>query len=137
MSLNRIDLIGRLTREPDLRRTQNGNAVVSFALAVDRDFKNAAGGRDTDFVDCVAWRGTAEFVANYFRRGDLAAVSGRLQSRKWTDKNGNPRIAWEVQVDSVYICGGKRGDSSNTADERDATPEPQMAEAEDDGELPF
>lgn len=136
MSLNKIDLIGRLTKEPELRRTQNGNAVVSFTLAVDRDFKNADGGRDTDFVECVAWRATAEFLANYFRRGDPAAVSGRLQSRKWTDKNGNQRIAWEVQAENVYFCGGRR-DSSNTADERDATPGPQMTEAEDDGELPF
>lgn len=135
--LNKINLIGRLVKAPELRRTQSGIAVASFSLAVTRDFKEG-GEYVADFIDCVAWRASAEFVAKYASKGDSIAVAGRLQSRKWQDKNGNNRVAWEVVADNVYFFGGKR-DSSNTADERDATPGPQIAEAEDDGigELPF
>ena len=84
--LNRIFLMGRLTRDPELRRTQSGTAVASFTLAVDRDFTNQDGSRDADFIDCVAWKGTGEFVSKYFVKGRMAVVSGRLQLRDWTDK---------------------------------------------------
>ena len=85
MSLNRIVLMGRLTRDPELRRTQSGTSVTSFSLAVDRDFKGQNGEKETDFIDIVAWRGTAEFVCNYFTKGRMAVVEGRLQIRDWTD----------------------------------------------------
>lgn len=129
--LNKINLIGRLVKDPELRRTQSGIAVASFSLAVTRDFKEG-GEYVTDFIDCVAWRASAEFVAKYASKGDSVAVAGRLQSRKWRDKNGTNRVAWEVVADNVYFFGGKR---ENTADEHDAGP--QMTEVEDDGELPF
>ena len=107
--LNRIVLMGRLTRDPELRRTQSGTAVASFTLAVDRDFADkATGNRPTDFIDIVAWRGTAEFVSRYFTKGRMAVVEGRLQSRDWTDKDGNKRTAIEVVADNVYFGDSKR-----------------------------
>ena len=106
--LNHITLMGRLTRDPELRRTGSGVAVTSFTLAVDRDFgKNENGEKETDFIDCVAWRQTGEFVSKYFTKGRMAVVSGRLQIRPWTDKDGNKRRTAEVVVDNVYF-----GDSS-------------------------
>ena len=106
--LNKIILMGRLTRDPELRRTGSGVAVTSFTLAVDRDFgKNENGEKETDFIDCVAWRQTGEFVSKYFTKGRMAVVSGRLQIRPWTDKDGNKRRTAEVVVDNVYF-----GDSS-------------------------
>ena len=102
--LNHITLMGRLTRDPELRRTGSGLAVASFALAVDRDHKNAeTGERETDFIDIVAWRNTAEFVSKYFTKGRMAVVSGRLQIRSWTDKEGNKRRSAEVVAESVYF----------------------------------
>ena len=104
MSLNHIVLQGRLTRDPELRRTGSGVAVASFTLAVDRDFgKNENGEKETDFIDCNAWRGTGEFVSKYFSKGSMAIVSGRLQIRNWTDKEGNKRRSAEVVADSVYF----------------------------------
>ena len=107
--LNHITIMGRLTRDPELRRTGSGVAVTSFALAVDRDFgKNEQGERETDFIDCVAWRQTGEFVSKYFTKGRMAVVSGRLQIRSWNDKDGNKRRTAEVVADNVYFGDSKR-----------------------------
>ena len=115
--LNHIVIMGRLTRDPELRRTGSGVAVTSFTLAVDRDFgKNEAGEKETDFIDCVAWRQTGEFVSKYFTKGRMAVVSGRLQIRPWTDKDGNKRRTAEVVVDNVYFGDSKRdGDSMGSS----------------------
>ena len=120
--LNKIFIMGRLTRDPELRRTQNGTAVTSFTLAVDRDFKNADGTKDTDFIDVVAWRTTAEFVAKYFSKGRMAVVEGRLQLRDWTDKDGNKRRSAEVVADSVYFGGSKRRETDAAPAAYDARP---------------
>ena len=114
--LNHITIMGRLVREPELRRTGSGVAVTSFTLAVDRDFgKSENGEKETDFIDCVAWRQTGEFVAKYFTKGRMAVVSGRLQIRPWTDKDGNKRRTAEVVADNVYFGDSKRdGDGGNT-----------------------
>ena len=106
--LNKIILMGRLTHDPELRRTQNGTAVTGFSLAVERDFKDEDGKRATDFIDIVAWRNTAEFVSKYFTKGRMAVVSGRLQIRNWTDKEGNKRRSAEVVADNVYFGDSKR-----------------------------
>ena len=111
--LNHIVIMGRLTRDPELRRTGSGIAVASFTVAVDRDFgKNENGEKETDFIDCVAWRNTAEFVSKYATKGRMVAVSGRLQIRGWTDKEGNKRRTAEVVADNVYF-GDSRRDSDN------------------------
>ena len=107
--LNHIVIMGRLTRDPELRRTGSGIAVTSFSIAVDRDFgKNENGEKETDFIDCVAWRQTGEFVSKYFTKGRMAVVSGRLQIRSWTDKDGNKRRTAEVVADNVYFGDSKR-----------------------------
>ena len=107
--LNHITIMGRLTRDPELRRTGSGVAVTSFTLAVDRDFgKNENGEKETDFIDCVAWRQTGEFVSKYFTKGRVAVVSGRLQIRSWTDKDGNKRRTAEVVAENVYFGDSKR-----------------------------
>ena len=107
--LNRIVLMGRLTRDPELRHTQTGTPVASFSLAVDRDFRDkATGDRATDFIDIVAWRQTAEFVSRYFAKGRMAVVEGRLQIRDWTDREGNKRRSAEVIADNVYFADSKR-----------------------------
>ena len=109
--LNHITIMGRLTRDPELRRTGSGIAVASFTLAVDRDFSPKDGGeRETDFIDCVAWRQTGEFVSKYFTKGRMAVVSGRLQIRNWNDKDGNKRRSAEVVADNVYFGDSKRDD---------------------------
>lgn len=105
--LNKIILMGRLTRDPELKRTQSGTAVTSFALAVDRDFKSQSGEKETDFIDIVAWRNTAEFVSKYFTKGRMAVVEGRLQIREYTDREGNKRKAAEVVADNVYFGDSK------------------------------
>ena len=114
--LNHIIIMGRLTRDPELRRTGSGIAVASFTLAVDRDFGGRDGGeRETDFIDCVAWRQTGEFVSKYFTKGRMAVVSGRLQIRNWTDKDGNKRRTAEVVADNVYFGDSRRdGDTGST-----------------------
>ena len=107
--LNHIVIMGRLTRDPELRRTGSGVAVASFSVAVDRDFAGRENGeRETDFIDCVAWRNTGEFVSKYFTKGSMIVVSGRLQIRGWTDKEGNKRRTAEVVADNVYFGEGKR-----------------------------
>lgn len=111
MSLNVIAIAGRLTRDPELRRTPSGDAVCSFSVAVDRNFSKE---KEADFFDCVAWRGTAEFVSKWFTKGRMIIVNGRMQSRKWQDKNGQNRISWEIQADNVSFAGDKQ--SENTGD---------------------
>ena len=107
--LNHIVIMGRLTRDPELRRTGSGIAVASFTVAVDRDFSGRDGGeRETDFIDCVAWRQTGEFVSKYFTKGSMIVVSGRLQIRNWTDKDGNKRRSAEVVADNCYFGESKR-----------------------------
>ena len=111
--LNHITIMGRLTRDPELRTTQAGVSVTSFTVAVDRDFGGRDGGeRQTDFIDCVAWRSTGEFVSKYFHKGSMIVVSGRLQSRKWQDRDGNNRTSWEINADNVYF-GESRRDSNS------------------------
>lgn len=112
--LNHIVIMGRLTRDPELRRTASGIAMASFTLAVDRDYSGQSGERETDFIDVVAWRNTAEFVSKYFAKGRMAVVSGRLQIRPWTDKDGNKRRSAEVIADSIYF-GDSRRDSADSA----------------------
>jgi single-strand DNA-binding protein len=146
--MNQVVLMGRLTRDPELRHTQQGTAVTSFTLAVDRDYSSREGGeRQTDFIDCVAWRNTADFVSKYFLKGQMAAVVGRLQIRDWTDKEGNKRRSAEVVVNNVYFTGSKReGAGTGYTERRDefdggyTTPVTgsDFAELdEDDGDLPF
>lgn len=111
--LNHIVVMGRLVRDPELRRTQSGTAVTSFTIAVDRDFQTKGEEKQTDFIDCVAWRSTAEFIAKYFLKGSMAIVSGKLQIREWTDKEGNKRRNAEVVADNVYFGESKRNDTTN------------------------
>lgn len=111
--LNHIVLMGRLTKDPELRHTAAGTAVASFCLAVDQDRKDKdSGNRNTDFIDIVAWGKSAEFVSKYFAKGRMAAVSGRLQIRKWTDKDGNNRYSAEVVAESVYFADSKKDDGA-------------------------
>ena len=106
--LNHIVIMGRMVRDPELRRTGSGIAVAGFSVAVERDFPSKEGGeKETDFIDCVAWRQTGEFVGKYFRKGRMIAVSGRLQTRSWTDKDGNKRRATEIVADNVYFADSK------------------------------
>ena len=114
--LNHITIMGRLTRDPELRRTGSGVAVASFTVAVDRDFGGRDGGeKETDFIDCVAWRQTGEFVSKYFTKGSMIVVSGRLQIRGWTDKDGNKRRSAEVVADNVYFGESKRSADSGSS----------------------
>ena len=114
--LNHITIMGRLTRDPELRRTGSGIAVASFTLAVDRDYSPKDGGeRETDFIDCVAWRQTGEFVSKYFTKGRMAVVSGRLQIRNWNDKDDNKRRSAEVVADNVYFGDSKRDDQGGSS----------------------
>ena len=125
--LNTITIMGRLTRDPELRYTQSNTPVASFTLAVDRDF----GEKQTDFIDCVAWRGTGEFVDRYFSKGSMAIVSGRLQIREWTDNNGSKRRSAEVVAEHVYFGESKRREASVDISAAD------FEDLDDDGELPF
>ena len=146
--LNKIILMGRLTRDPELRHTQQGTPVATFSLAVDRDFKGRDGGeRATDFIDIVAWRSTAEFVSKYFTKGRMAVVEGRLQIRDWTDRDGGKRRSAEVIADNIYFGDSKRDGDSGGSYSRPAASAPvdygmpaadQFAElSDDDGDLPF
>ena len=146
--LNHITLMGRLVADPELRRTGSGVAVASFRIAVDRDFgKNENGEKETDFIDCVAWRQTGEFVSKYFTKGRMAVVSGRLQIRNWTDKEGNKRRTAEVVADNVYFGDSKRAGESagfSAAPAFGGYSAPESATAsdfamldDDDAQLPF
>lgn len=139
--LNKIILMGRLGRDPEVRYTQSGTPVASFSLAVDRDFVDqATGRRPTDWIEVAAWNAKAKFVQQYFRKGQLAVVEGRLQIRDWTDKEGAKRRTAEVMADQIYFAGAKTAPpSEGNADER-SLPEPpaqEFAEQDDEGELPF
>lgn len=140
--LNQIVLMGRLVRDPELRSTNTGKAVASFTLAVDRDFKGQNGEKATDFVDVTAWGHTAAFVNKYFAKGRMAVVEGRLESRKWVDRDGRNRVSWGVVAESVYFGDSKREAAPAGEDggpEADLPPakEPEFREVDDDGELPF
>jgi single-strand DNA-binding protein len=130
MALNHIVIMGRTTKTPELRRTPNGVAVTTFTLAVDRDFKNQNGEKETDFIDCVAWKGTAEFVANYVIKGRMLAVEGRLQLREYTDKDGNRRKVAEVIASGVFFADSKREDNMGSLPKT-------FVEVEDNETLPF
>ena len=146
--LNQIAIQGRLVRDPELRRTNSGKAVTSFTLVCDRDFKNQqTGEKEVDFIECVAWGGTAEMVEKYFHKGQMAVATGRLQLRDWTDKSGQKRRTAEIIVNSIYFCGSKESgtQASSGADNGYSTPAYQtpapaanFAELEDDdAQLPF
>lgn len=113
--MNNICIIGRLCAQPEIKKTTSGVSVCSVSVAVDRDYK-VNGEKATDFIPCVFWRGTAEFVGKYFRKGDMIAVVGSLESRKYKDKDGNNRTVWEVKADKVSFCGGKKESQDNTQD---------------------
>ncbi len=144
--LNHITLMGRLVRDPELRRTGSGVAVASFRIAVDRDYQPKDGGeRKADFIDCVAWRQTGEFISKYFSKGRMIVVDGRLEMRDWNDKEGNKRISAEVIVDNAYFGDSKRdGDSSGsgyTAPAAYSAPASTASDFamldDDDAQLPF
>ena len=148
LNLNKTILGGRLTADPELKTTPSGVSVTSFTVAVDRDFSGKDGGeKETDFIDCVAWRNTGEFVSKYFTKGSMAVVSGRLQIRSWTDKDGNKRRTAEVVADNVYFGDSKRdgeGGSFNAAPAFGGYSAPAAAPAsdfamldDDDAQLPF
>lgn len=137
--LNKIFLQGRMVRDSELRHTQSGTAVSSFTLAVDRDFKDKDGKRETDFIDCVAWRNTAEFASRYFGKGRMAVVTGSLQLRDWTDKEGNKRRSSEVLVDSMYFADSKKDADplDKLADDAAPVSEPSFQDMEDDPDNPL
>ena len=137
--LNRIIVMGRLTRDPELRRTNSGTAVTSVTLAVDRDFKEQDGSKKADFIDVVAWKGTAEMLAKYFTKGRMAVVEGRLQLRDWTDKEGNKRRIAEVVANTVYFGDSKRDDTQSAPASINSVPAStaDFQEVDDDGQLPF
>ena len=156
--LNHITIMGRLTRDPELRTTQSQISVASFTVACERDYAAGGGDREADFIDCVAWRGTGEFVSKYFSKGSMIVVSGRLQSRKWQDNQGNKRVSWEINADSVYFGESKKNQDAGGnapaqgggyyaqhgqygAQSAPAAAQPQQQQFteldDDDGELPF
>ena len=140
--LNKIIIMGRLTRDPELRRTGSGTAVTSFSLACDRDFKSQSGEKETDFIEVIAWKNTAEFVSKYFSKGRMAVVDGRLQIRDWTDKAGNKRTTAEVVADNVYFADSKRSESNDNQKENFNALSGRLSDdfvpiSEEDGEIPF
>ena len=140
--LNKIIIMGRLTRDPELRRTGSGTAVTSFSLACDRDFKSQSGEKETDFIDVVAWKNTAEFVSKYFSKGRMAVVEGRLQTRDWTDREGGKRVATEIVADNVYFADSKRSEPNENQKENFNALSGRLSDdfvpiSEEDGEIPF
>lgn len=133
MSMNRVCLMGRIGRDLELKKTNSGVSVVSFPLAVDRNGKDAG----TDWIDVVAWRGTAEVLCSYADKGRMIGVEGRLQMRDWTDKNGNKRRSYEVQADSVYFADSRGGNSATAQNAAEGAADGFSEVSEDDGELPF
>ena len=131
--MNKVIITGRLTADPEMRQTQNNVSVTTFTLAVNRDHNK----EETDFVSCVAWRQTAEFISKYFQKGQLMLANGSLQSRKWTDKDNNKRINWDVVVDNVYFCESKKNDGYSGGEPQYTPPKAPDVVADDDGELPF
>ena len=141
--LNKIIIMGRLTIDPELRRTGSGTAVTSFSLACDRDFKSQSGEKETDFIEVVAWKNTAEFISKYFSKGRMAVVEGRLQIRDWTDKDGKKRTTAEVVADNVYFADSKRSESNDNQKENFNALSGRLSDdfvpisEEDTSELPF
>lgn len=136
--LNHIVVAGRLTRNPELRSTGNGIPVASFTLAVERDYKAKDGGKETDFIDVTAWRNTAEFVSKFFTKGRMAIVSGSLQMRKWTDKNGNNRVSAEIVADNVYFGDSKRdAEPYSETEPNESTGIEGFSELPIDDDIPF
>ena len=134
MSYNLAIIIGRMTKAGELRTTTNGTSTCSFTVAVDRAFKNANGEKVTDFINCVAWRGQAEFISKYFTKGSVIGVQGNIQTRSYTDKEGNKRTVTEILVDRAFFVGGK---DRNTSSVENAA-ESEFAANEDESEdLPF
>lgn len=148
--LNKIIIMGRLTRDPELRYTNSNVPVATFTVAVDRDY-SSGGDKQTDFIDVVAWRQTGEFVSKYFAKGSMIAVTGRLESRRWQDRDGNKRTSWEINAEHCYFGGSKpEGESRQQSGSYSAPPPAQPSGRypapakftdidpdEDDGELPF
>ena len=140
--MNKVILMGRLARDPEIRTTPNGVSVCTFSLAVSRRFKNANGEYDADFISCVAWRQTADFVSKYFRKGSMIAVQGSLQSRSFEDKNGNKRVAYEIIADQVSFCGSKAesgtgGYDSVSPSSYNNSSADDFSSVVDDDDLPF
>ena len=136
--LNHIVIIGRLTKDPEIRRTQAGTPVASFTLACERDFKAQDGSKETDFLDCVAWRSKAEFIGKYFTKGRAVCVSGRLQIRNWEANDGTKRRSAEVEVENVYFADSKATGPAGTEYELRKNPtDGDYPVIDDDGELPF
>lgn len=142
--LNRIIIMGRFVRDPELRHSQNGTPVTSYTLAVDRDFKSGdSGKRETDFIDCTAWRGTAEMICKYFSKGRLSVVEGRLQIREWKDRDGNNRRTAEVVTENIYFADSKKKDDSQGGEAAPDYGEPPPESGgfheidDEDGTLPF
>jgi single-strand DNA-binding protein len=132
-------MVGRTTKQLELKRTNNGTAVTTFSLAVEHDFKNANGEKETGFFECCAWKGTAEYLCQYSKKGSMIAVDGRLQTRAWQDKDGNNRKSVEIVVDRAYIMPDGKKDGYAERNEEPNIPAAVMefAEAKEDGELPF
>ena len=140
--LNKVVIMGRFTKDPELRRTGSGTAVTSFSLACDRDFKSQSGDKETDFIEVIAWKNTAEFVSKYFSKGRMAVVEGRLQIRDWTDKSGNKRTTAEVVADNVYFADSKRSESNDNQKENFNALSGRLSDdfvpiSEEGGEIPF
>lgn len=138
--LNNIIIMGRLVKAPELKSTKSGISVLSFSVANERDFAKGEE-KKTDFIDCVAWRSTAEFISKYFKKGSMIVVQGRLQSRKWEDRDGNKRTSWEIQVNNAYFGESKKetnsSDSAPELTDEDAPQTADLGEFDPDNELPF
>ena len=140
--LNKVVIMGRFTKDPELRRTGSGTAVTSFSMACDRDFKSQSGDKETDFIEVVAWKNTAEFVSKYFSKGRMAVVEGRLQIRDWTDKAGNKHTTAEVVANNVYFADSKRSESNENQKENFNALSGRLSDdfvpiSEEGGEIPF
>lgn len=141
--INNVTLMGRLTARPELKTTQSGSTVTSVCIAVDRRFQPKEGAKLTDFINCVAWRNTAEFITRFFDKGDMIAVTGEIQTRQYKDKNGNNRTAFEVVINQASFCGGKNNNSTNGDNSGNPAPIPAAYDTAnwenitDDDELPF
>ena len=140
--LNKVIIMGRMTKDPELKYTPSRVPVTSFSIAVNRSYKNPDGNYASDFLDCVAWRGTAEFITRYFQKGSLCAIEGTLQTRSWEDKNKNKRKAVEIIVENIYFAGEKKNGGENDVSEYDSDAfdfpeEDEFIELGDDEEIPF
>ena len=137
MSLNKWFGIGRMVKDPNLRQTQSGKSVVSFTIAVDRDFKNKDGERESDFINIIAWGSSADFVARYFGKGDMIAVEGRLKIRNWTDENGTNRKTAEIEADRLHFCGVKSNRNESENVDSSTGRGNDFREIQDDEDMPF